>query len=67
MVFESAADGPALALPPLAAEPLSLLLGGDEDHFVFRTHFIPTSAFTGQGSEAKWPAVEFESSGSLLV
>lgn len=54
----------ALALPPLAAEPLFLRLGGDEVHLVFRTHFVPTSVFAGQG---KLPLVKFESSGSLLV
>lgn len=67
MVLDSAVEGPALALPPLAAELLSLLLGGDEVHLVFRAHFVPTSAFTGQGSEAKLPVVKSESSGSLLA
>lgn len=67
MVLESAVDGPALVLAPLAVEPLSLLLGGDEVHLVFRAHFVLTSMFIGQGSEAKLPVVESESSGSLLV
>lgn len=67
MVLESAVDGPALVLSPLAAEPLSLLLGGEEVHLVFRAHFVPTSVFPVQGSEAKLPVVKSESSGSLLV
>lgn len=67
VVLESAIDGPALVLPPLAAEPLSLLLGGDDVHLVLRAHFTPTSVFTGQGSEAKLPVVKSESSGALLA
>lgn len=67
MALESAVEGPALVLPPLAAEPLSLLLGGDDVHFVLRAHFEPTSVLTGQGSEVKPPVVKSESSGWLLV
>lgn len=61
---ESAALESALPLPPLAAEPLSLRLGGNEVHLVFRAHFVPTSALAGQGKPS---LVRSESSGSLLV
>lgn len=61
---ESAALESALPLPLLAAEPLSLRLGGDEVHRVFRAHFVPTSALAGQGKPS---LVRSESSGSLLL
>lgn len=65
VALESAVEGPALA--PLAAEPLSLRLGGDEVHLVFRAHLVLTSVLAGQGSEVNLLVAKSESSGSLLV
>lgn len=57
---QTVAKSAALAPPPLAAEPLSLRLGGEDVHLVLRAVFVLTSEFAGS-------EVKFGSSGSLLV
>ena len=56
----TAAESPATSLTPLAAELLSLRLGGEDVHLVFRTFFVLRSELLGHGSDEK---LKFERSG----
>lgn len=61
------AESPVSLLPPLAAEPLSLRLGGEDVHRALCTAFATGSEFEGWGSEEKLLDSKFESSGSSLI
>lgn len=63
---QTAAECPAVVLSPLAAEPLSLWLGGEDVQRVFRTVFVPKSELVGHGSEVKLLDVKSERSGSCF-
>lgn len=61
------AVSPVSLLPPLAAEPLSLRLGGEDVHLALCTAFATGSEFEGCDSEEKLLDSKFESSGSSLI
>ncbi len=64
---QTATEFPATFLPPLAAEPLSLRLGGDDVHLVFCMVFVTRSELAGHGSEVKLLDIKFEMSGSCFI
>lgn len=64
---QTAAESPAVLLPPLAAEPLSLRLGGEDVHLALRAVFVLRSELHGTGSEVKLLQIEFERFGSRSV
>lgn len=68
MVLESgqtAVSGPVLLLPPPPLS-LSLRLGGEEVHRVFRKDFLLSSELGGHCSEEKLPGDDVEKSSSRL-
>lgn len=64
---QTAAESPATLLPPLAAEPLSLRLGGEDVHLVLHAVLGLKSELVGRGSEAKFLGIKSERSGLSLV
>lgn len=61
---ETAVSCPVLLVPPQPAESLSLRLGGEEVHRVFRKDFLLSSELEGHCSEEKLPGADFEKSSS---
>lgn len=64
---QTAAASPAMLVLPLAAEPLSLRLGGEDVHLVLRTGFVFCSVLLGHGSGVKLLHSELDRSGLSLV
>lgn len=64
---QAAAESPAMLLPPLAAEPLLLRLGGEDVHLVLRVFFRLRSEFVEMASEVKLLDIKSEMSCLCLV
>lgn len=67
VLAQTAAESSAVLLPPLAAKPLPLRLGGEDVHLALRVVFALRSELPGHGSEVKLLHTEFGSSGLCPV